>query len=141
MTYMQVDHWIELEEARQARLRRLQQPRLRRRQRDAQVVLGFPVPIERPEVPLVAEIGDLLRRIDQEVTRIRRQHERPHAGRRAALLEREDLAREAYQVAGQHGIEPTIRALDMSRQAIADVWHRHGWPPPIGASNRVKKTP
>ena len=136
MSYMQIDDWIELEEGRQARMRRLRQPRQRRRQRELEV-LGFPIPIERPS-PTPADMTELLARIDAKLPDIRKQHQRSHAGRRAVLLENEDLAREVYEIVSREGVEPTIRALDMSRQGITDVWNHYGWPPPIGASNRVR---
>jgi len=126
--YMQVDDWIATEEARQARVRRLVQPRRRRRQRDAEV-LGFPVPIERPDPPAepTTRHAELLERIDTKVAEIRSQGGKHLvAGRRAALLADLDLAGEVRQLCIDTSTAEALQTLAVSRQALQDVWLRHG---------------
>jgi hypothetical protein len=122
---MQIDDWIELEEQRQARMRRLQQPRLRLRRRAETQVLGFGIPIEQPTPPAVVH-AELLARIDAKVAEIHAKGSKHRlAGRRAALLADRGLAVEVRQLCVDTSPAEVLAALDISRQGLLDVWLRH----------------
>jgi hypothetical protein len=126
MSYMQVDRWIELEEQRRERVRRLLEGRSKPRRRPTREVLGFPIPIDRPDPPVTVS-AELLARIDAKVAEIHAKGSRHRwAGRRAALLADRGLAVEVHQLCVDRSIAEVLVALDISRQGLLDVWLRHG---------------
>jgi hypothetical protein len=96
--------------------------------------LRLRVVARRPAGPPPDRFVELLDRLDQ----IAGEHRRSKAdrrgghysGRRRALISDEGLAREFYDLCLSEGVAPILKALELSRQSLQDVWTAHGWPAP-----------
>jgi hypothetical protein len=129
--WVAVDDWLRFHEEqpppRQLCLRLPPAPPV---QRESPVRFRWPQP---PDAPGPwRELGE---RLDQVVAELRRQG-RKQAGRRAALLANIELADDVYQLIRERGVDDVVRGLSLSRQALYDAWHRHGWTAPFGSGNQ-----
>jgi hypothetical protein len=94
-----------------------------------------------PAAEAVSPWPEVRTRIDKALRLIRQEPRAKHARHRAVLLRHHTLAREVYQLIQQRGVNDALDNLDLSRQALRDVWERHGWPPPIGVGNCTRRRP